>query len=103
MQFMLRFQVDGLEGEEAIQKARVAVGNCIVAAVLLKTWLRELPDSIVPQVMLRQRVLPLWIDGLTFVYRSTMVVASSWLPSPTAARTASRCCSNPFHAQTFVP
>lgn len=28
------------------------MGNCIVAAVLLKTWLRELPDSIVPQVRL---------------------------------------------------
>jgi hypothetical protein len=63
MQLMLRFQVEGLEGDEAIQKARVAVGNCIVAAVLLKTWLRELPDSIVPQVMLCQHVLPLYIDN----------------------------------------
>ncbi len=44
------FQIEGLESDEAIQKARDAVGNCIVAAVLLKTWLRELPDSILPQV-----------------------------------------------------
>jgi hypothetical protein len=46
----LQLQIGGLESDEAIQKARDAVGSCVVAAVLLKTWLRELPDSIVPQV-----------------------------------------------------
>ena len=47
----MRLQVDGLEGDEAIGKAQATVGNCVVAAVLLKTWFRELPDSVVPQVV----------------------------------------------------
>ena len=47
----MRLLVDGLEGDEAIGKAQATVGNCVVAAVLLKTWFRELPDSVVPQVV----------------------------------------------------
>jgi hypothetical protein len=47
----LRFQIDGLDCDEAIQKAQHAVDNCVIAALLLKSWLRELPDSIVPQVI----------------------------------------------------
>jgi hypothetical protein len=47
----LRLQIDGLDCDEAIQKAQYAVDNCVIAAVLLKCWLRELPDSIVPQVI----------------------------------------------------
>ena len=42
----MRLQVDGLEGDEAIGKAQATVGNCVVAAVLLKTWFRGRPCMI---------------------------------------------------------
>jgi hypothetical protein len=46
----LQFQMHGLDNEEALNKVQGVVDNCVVASVLLKNWLRELPDSIVPQV-----------------------------------------------------
>jgi hypothetical protein len=48
----LLYQIHGLDSEEALKKVQEVVDNCVVASVLLKNWLRELPDSIVPQVYL---------------------------------------------------
>ena len=40
----------GVDSDETLKTAQHVVNDCVTAAVLLKNWLRELPDSIVPQV-----------------------------------------------------
>jgi hypothetical protein len=66
----------GVESDETLKTAQDVVNDCVTAAVLLKNWLRELPDSIVPQV---DHFLQYFVFVcLTFSPRVFTVNALSW-------------------------